>query len=259
MSQLAEISRRGFLQGTGLAGAAPLPSAQTAKPRPLLITSGGGRLAQSLAEGLKETYSIRLTERAPIRTNYDFVECPLGHDNTTNVAVRGVEAIVHIGEPLPKETDEQQIDLLTRCTYNLLWAASQEKVSRVVFLSTLELMTGYPPNLTVSEAWLPRPSEAPGVLATHLGEYTSREFAREGKAQIVVLRLGKVVRAEDVKGQPFDPLWVEERDVVHAVQCALRAKLNNWQIFHIQPDSPRARFSVKKAKTALGYQPRFRW
>ena len=99
----------------------------------------------------------------------------------------------------------------------------------------------------------------PGVLAKHLGEYTSREFAREGKTQIVVLRLGKVVRAEEVKDQPLDPLWVEERDVVHAVSGALTARLNSWQIFHIQPASPRARFSVRRAKAALGYQPQFRW
>ena len=33
--------------------------------------------------------------------------------------------------------------------------------------------------------------------------------------------------------------------------------LNAWQVFHIQPDSPRARFSVRRAKQALGYQPRF--
>src|SRR4029453_11529809 len=66
------------------------------------------------------------------------------------------------------------------------------------------------------------------VLAKHLGEYVSRECAREGKTQIVVLRLGKVVRADEVKDQPPDPLWVDERDVVHAVSCALTARLNIW-------------------------------
>jgi nucleoside-diphosphate-sugar epimerase len=130
----------------------------------------------------------------------------------------------------------------------------------VVLLSTLELMTAYDPSYTVSETWLPLPSHTPSVLSKHLGEYTSREFAREGKNQIVVLRLGKVVRADDVKGQPPDPVWVDERDVVHAVSRALATtRLTSWQIFHIGQAGPRARFSVRRAQTALGYKPQFQW
>jgi nucleoside-diphosphate-sugar epimerase len=254
------MNRRRFLQSSGLAGTAPLLAGQsTATSKPILITSGSSRLAQSLAAGLKEKHSIRLTERAPVKTEDDFVECALGHDTQTNVAVRGVEAIVHVAETLPDETPEQQIDHLTRGTYNLLWAAAEENVPRVVFLSTLEVMTGYDPRFTVSETWRPRPSAEPRVLSKHLGEFTSREFARDNKTNIVVLRLGKVVRADDVKEQPFDPLWVDERDVVHAVSRALEAKLGRWQIFHIQADSPRARFSVRRAQKSLGYQPRFQF
>jgi hypothetical protein len=259
MKQLPKVNRRGFLKTSGLAGAAPLASAQTPKSRPVLITSGGGRLAQALAEGLKETYSIRLTERAPVRTGHEFVECALGHDAATNGVVRGMEAIVHLAEPLPDDTAEQQIDVMTRCTYNLLWAAAEEKVPRVVLISTLELMTAYDPKYTVSETWLPLPSSTPSVMAKHLSEYTSREFAREGKTQIVVLRLGKVVRAGEVKDQQPDPLWVEERDVVQAVSGALSARLNSWQVFHVQHASPGARFSVKRAQAALGYKPQFQW
>jgi len=254
------MNRRRFLQRSGLATAAPLGAAQApSKPKPLLITCAGSRLAQVLAAGLKERYPIRLTERRPVQSDNDFVECALGHDTATNLAVRGVEAIVHVAESLPGETAEQQIDLMTRCTYNLLWAADQEAVPQVVLLNTPGVMAGYDPGLTVSETCRPRPSLEGQVLAKHLGEFTSREFARDGKANIVVLRLGKVVRASEVKGQPVDPLWVEESDVVHAVSCALTAKLGPWQIFHIQSDSPKPRFAVTRAKAGLGYQPQFRW
>jgi uronate dehydrogenase len=259
MKQALRVNRRRFLATGGLAGAAPLVSAQAPKAKSILITCGAGRLAQALAVGLKETWSIRLTERAPIRGEHEFVQCALGHDSATDEVVRGVEAIVHVAEPLPEETPEQQIDFLTRCTYNLLWAAAEAKVPRIVFLSTLELMTGYEPSYTVSENWLPLPSMTTIVMAKHLGEYVCREFAREGKTQIVVLRLGKVVRAGEVKDQPTDALWVEERDVAHAVSSSLTAKLNIWQVFHIQADSPGARFSVRRARAALGYRPQFRW
>lgn len=254
------MKRRRFLQGSGLAAAMPLAAAQTpAKPRPILITSAASRLAQSLADGLKDKYPIRLTERRPVQTAYEFVECALGHDAATNSAVRGAEAVVHIAEPLPEDTPEQQIDLLTRCTYNLLTAASDETVPLVILVSTLDVMSGYSPSLTVSESWRPRPSAATPVLSKYLAEFTAREFARDGKANVGVLRLGKVVRSDDVRNEPFDPLWVEERDVIHAVSCALTARLGRWQIFHIQPDSPKSRFAVTRAKSGLKYQPQYRW
>src|SRR5262245_26777441 len=97
------MNRRRFLQGSGLAGAVPFAAAQTPPPKqkPLLITSASSRLAQSLATGLKEKYPIRLTDRVPVKSEHEFVECALGADAATTAAVRGVEAIVHVAEPLP--------------------------------------------------------------------------------------------------------------------------------------------------------------
>ncbi|MEX2262960.1 MAG: NAD(P)-dependent oxidoreductase [Bryobacteraceae bacterium] len=252
------MNRRRFLQSGGLAGV-PLAAAQSPAKKPLLITSAGSDLARKLAAGLSAQHAIRLTERKAVRVEHEFVECPLGHDSSTNDAVRGVEAIVHVAEPLPEDRAEQQIDLTTRCTYNLLFAAAAEGVPLVVMLSTLDVMGGYDANLTVTETWRPTPAAEPRVLAKHLGEFTSREFAREGKVNVVVLRLGKVVRSEEVTDRPFDPLWVDERDVVHAVSLALASKLGRFQVFHIQSDSPKARFAVTRATRALKYRPQHQW
>ncbi|MGH9719485.1 MAG: NAD-dependent epimerase/dehydratase family protein [Bryobacteraceae bacterium] len=253
------MNRRRFLQSGGLAGV-PLAAAQSPARKPLLITSAGSDLARKLAAGLSAQHAIRLTERKAVRVDHDFVECALGHDSSTNDVVRGVQAIVHVAEPLPDDTAGQQIDLTTRCTYNLLFAAAAEGVPLVVLLSSLEVMSGYDVNLTVSESWRPRPVSAePRVLAKHLVEFTSREFAREGKVTVVVLRLGKVVRSEEVKDRPFDPTWVDERDVVHAVSLALASRPGRFQVFHIQADSPKARFAVTRARNALKYRPQYQW
>lgn len=221
----------------------------------LLITSAACPLAQALANALKDEHQIRLTERVFVETEHEFAQCALGHDAATNLLVRGMDAIVHVAEPLPHEDENAQMDYLTRCTYNLLWAASQEGVPRVVFLSTLEVMARYDANFAVGEGWRPLPTTEARVLSKHLGEFTCREFAREHRINVIVLRLGKVVRADDVKDQPFDPMWVDESDVAHAVSCALSAPTGRWSIFHIQHDSPRARFPVAHAKRVLGYHP----
>lgn len=258
VSDYACMKRRGFLQSSGLLGM-PLAAAQAPPKKTLLITSAGSELAKRLAAGLSQQHTIRLTERKGIQADHEFVECALGHDPSTNAAVRGVHAIVHVAEPLSGDDAAQQIDLATRCTYNLLFAAAAESVPLVVLLSSLDLMTGYDPNLTVSETWRAKPTTEPRILSKHLAEFTTREFARENKITAVVLRLGKVVRSEDVKGRPFDPLWVDERDVVQAVHLALSSRFARFQVFHIQADSPKARFAVTRARGGLKYRSQYQW
>lgn len=221
----------------------------------LLLTSAAAPLARSLTEALRGEYLLRLTERIPVAGVVDFALSPLGPDLSTNLLVRGMDAIVHIAEPLPTDSELQQIDYLTRCTYNLCLAAAAEGVKRLIYLSTLDLMTAYDPNYLVTERWKPKPPTHAPTLAKHLGEFTCREFAREHKLSVVVLRLGRVVRADAVASQPVDPLWVDERDVAQAVKLALTAELSRWAVFHIGADSSQARFPVSAAKRGLNYAP----
>jgi nucleoside-diphosphate-sugar epimerase len=238
----------------------------------VLITSASHALSLVVARSLSREFQIRVTDRTAVSSPYEsipyeFIRCALEQDTETDALVKGVEAIVHVAEPLPDDDEKQRLDWLTRGTYNLLLAASRAGVPRVVFLSTLDVMTAYDASYTVSESWRPLPSPAAGVLSKHLGEYVCREFARDRKIRATSLRLGKVVRQEETKGQPFDPLWVDERDVCFAVMQALKVTPKDnaqgsaswWAVYHITSDSARARFSIAGAKSALGYQPRVRW
>ena len=152
-------NRREFLAANAASGSALAAQAggEADSRLKVLITSALSSLARGLAGALNQKYRVRLTERTRMESNLEFVECALNRDDTTSSLVRGIDAIVHVAEPLPGEDDRQQIDTLTRGTYNLLWAAAEQKVPRVVFLSTLELMTPYDPAFTVSESWRPLP------------------------------------------------------------------------------------------------------
>jgi hypothetical protein len=256
------------------AGADAAPNDRAEK---VLITSAETRLARAIAAALAGKYALRLTSPAAIALGeeaggssqsvpHEFIQSPLDDGPSTAVAVRGVDAIVHVAEPPPGAGDLEQIDFRTRGTYNLLLAAAQEGVRRAIYLSSLELMTAYAEDFLVTEDWRPKPGSEPGPMSRYLGEYVCREFAREGKLDVIVLRLGRVVDPVAVGGGPFDPLWVAFSDVVQAVALALErprvstmAALGQWHVFHIEHDSPRARFPVDKAKKLLGYQPRVNW
>ena len=229
----------------------------------ILMTSAGSELARNVAGALAEEHTLRLTELYPVdNVEGTFVQSALGHDESTNDLVRGIDTIIHIAEipsDLLAEADQPNnyaIDYQTRCTYNLLMAASEEGVKHAIYASTLRLFEQHGEDWTVTESWRPRPSVDGFVLSKHLGEFTCREFGREGKLNVTCLRLGNLVPANAAATAEPDSMWLEMNDAVAAFQGALESS-SPWRIFHIQSEFPGSRFSIGKAKGHLKFDPQF--
>ena len=224
----------------------------------LLITSAAAPLARALASVLAVDHAVRLTDRVPLPTITDVAISPLGPDLSTNLLVRGIDAIIHVAEPLPTDSDIQRIDYLTRCTYNLCAAAAAEGVRRLIYLNTLDVMAAYAPNYLVSESWRPRPTTAAPLLAKHLGEATCREFAREGKLNVVSLRLGTIITGQTAPETETYPMWLDERDATQAVALALTTDLpRRFAIYHIQHKAEKSRFPIRLAEEQLHFRPAY--
>jgi nucleoside-diphosphate-sugar epimerase len=105
---------------------------------------------------------------------------------------RGVETIVLAPATADAEGGRAWLDSCTRGTYDLLCAAAEASVQRVVVLSTLDLFLAYPAAFKVGADWRPRPSTVPAQLGPHLAEFVAREFARGSHLCVAVVRLGHV-------------------------------------------------------------------
>ena len=229
----------------------------------ILMTSAGSELARNVAGALAKDHTLRLTELYPVdNVEGTFMQSELGHNESTNELVRGMDTIIHIAE-IPShllaeadQPDNYAIDYQTRCTYNLLMAASEEGVKHTIYASTLRLFEQHGEDWTVTESWRPRPSVDGFVLSKHLGEFTCREFGREGKLNVTCLRLGNLVTADAATAADPDSMWLEMNDAVSAVQGALESS-SPWRIFHIQSEFPGSRFSIGKAKGHLKFDPQF--
>ena len=228
----------------------------------LLITSAASELARRLATAASESHTIQLTELETVDTDFDFVESELGHDESTNELVKGMDTIVHIAETpthlkaKSEQPDNYEIDYQTRCTYNLLTAAVAEGVKHFIYASTLRLFEQHGEDWTVKENWRPRPSVDSFVLSKHLGEFTCREFARERKINVTCLRLGAIVIEEEAAGTEFNSMSLGLDDAVAAFQGAIDAP-SRWGIFHVQSEFPGSRFIIDKAKGHLKFNPQF--
>jgi nucleoside-diphosphate-sugar epimerase len=233
----------------------------------ILITGAGLDLSTELAHSLKDRHQVRLTDRSSVSTELEFVRSDLDHGRGTGDLVRGMDAVIHAGRPVPGNGPADQVDYHTRCTYNLLYAASEENVPLLVYLSSLALMERYGEDLKVTEHWRPLPTTDPEVLCCHLGELVCREFAREGRIAVACLRLGDPVLGGQAPGSSSSLLL---EDALQAVEAALDldtwSKVRDgepslppasadWGLFHVQSALPGARFSIRSARRLLGYKP----
>ncbi|MEX1018891.1 MAG: NAD(P)-dependent oxidoreductase [Litorilinea sp.] len=218
----------------------------------ILITSGASELAQQLATQLAPNHQVRLTDRSPATTEFEFAVAALGHDASTRLLLQDCDALLLLHQQgRTGESEYDLIDMATRGVYNLLHAAVEAGVRRVVCISTLGLMDAYAPEMTVSERWRPRPTTAPAVLAAYLTEATCREFAREHKLDVTVLRIGTLV-ADDAELTPAGAN-LRGQDLAHGVALALAACTRPWVVYHLQSQVDGARFSTAKAQEELGY------
>lgn len=121
------------------------------------------------------------------------------------------------------------LEVGARLTYNLVHAAHRARVDRFVFVSTLESYADYDPDYIITGQYFPRPTTDPFQIACWLGECVCREAAREWGFPAVVARVGRLVRQEEVAGQPFDRLWVDPRDAGAAVAQLAQMTINPRQ------------------------------
>ena len=226
----------------------------------ILITGASTQIAKLLASALAESHSVTLTDRVTAPDLDNFVLCDLDHDAATNDLVRGMDVVIHSGQIDAELPVSEQLDGGMRCVYNLVRAASEERVPRVVFLSSLSVMGRYDEDYVVTERWLPSPTTETDALCFHLGEFICREFAREQRIEVVCLRLGDLVEDDDGS---LSTSALYSSDAVQAVEKALTADISEgyadshsyWAVFHIQSDVPNQRFLTTTAEARLGYRP----
>ena len=226
----------------------------------VLITGGATRLAQDLAKTLSIRHDVVLTDRVEQlpALGYQVETATLTHTGATNALVRGMDAIVHGADTGLGESESDRLDLAMRCTYNLLWAAAEEGVGRVVLLSSLQVLDGYDEDMTVTETWRPVPTTDLDVLSHYLSEYVCREFGRELKTGIICLRLGDLVWGDEGEGvRSSSTLYFD--DAAQAVERAMAAERlatgPDWKLLHIQSAVPGARFATANATDYLEYSP----
>ena len=236
----------------------------------ILITGASSKLAQAIAAELDADHELRLMDSVPVDVGgkFEFIQGHLLNADDLQQAVRGMDALIHTGEPptnLPTdglEREQMLLDLATRGTHNLFSAGVAAGIKKFIYAGTLEIFSAYPDDVYISELWKPLLSPEMAQMAKYLGELTCREFARDDMVTVTCLRLGELVLEEEVKRGAPNLMWLDLRDAAGAFRCALRRDsshhvwwTNRWTIYHICADFPNPKFLIDNA-LRMGYKPR---
>ena len=224
----------------------------------VLITCANSRLGKEIIQTLLQEHTLRLWgNAADVGGDVEWIQGDMRDPDVSWQAVRGIDAILHTGEPhsdLPDDElacEQELLDLATRGTHVLFKAGVEAGVKRFVYGSTLEVFESYPDDVFISEMWRPQPTPEPFALTRYLGELTAREFAREYLVAVTALRLGKLVIEEDVAGDEADLMWTDVRDAAQAFALALNRDASKqvnfrqrWSLHHICANIPNGKYLI---------------
>lgn len=214
------------------------------------IVGAGSAIGQALAERLTPEHSlITLAPADPGVPQAHWRPVETWAEETLAPLLEGVEVLVHAGlyEPeavSPLTGDQAWLDVGGRVTWHLHQAAVKAGVGRLIYLSSLELLAGYPPGLRVASNFEPRPAANARSLGFHLLEAQARVARPEHPVPIRIARLGELVRAAEVDPADYQPLWVDLDDAATVVAALLQAEdPRRWWspgIVHVCADRPDA-------------------
>jgi len=241
----------------------------------ILVTGAAGRhggiVAQQLIEAGKEIVG---TDQRPAPDGFGatFVEADLCDLKRVQALVADADAVVHMGAiPGPGSDKDAIFHNNMISTWNVMWAAQEQKVRRVVFSSSAFGM-GYahdpaafvPKVLPLDEEHPMMPFESYG-LTKQLGESIGAMVARSSSTTVVSLRFTNIVDQECQKTFPWDAptrakpqtlvMWAyaDPHDVVEAHIRSLDADIDGHEAFMIaQPTTRFAEPTIDLVKENFG-------
>jgi len=223
----------------------------------VLMTGAGGGVATFLRAQFADRYSLRLSDRAPLkdlRDGENFMAADLTDMDAVRRAVEGADAIVHLGA-FSVEANWQVIrEANIVGTHNLYEAARQAGVRRIVFASSNHAVGFYERSETIDHTAFPRPDSRYG-LSKVFGEALASLYADKYGVQSLCVRIGNVAdRPLDVRRLA---IWISPRDLAQLVGIGIDHPDIHFEIVYGMSDNKRAWWDNANARR-LGYRPQDR-
>ena len=230
--------------------------------RTILITGAAGNVGGKVAAHLRATAAcdLRLLD---LRGGDGIVAADFGeYDEGWAGHFDGVDTVLHFaGNPSGRASWASALRDNVAGTQHVLRAAAAARVRRVVFASTNQIMLGYRFRTGPVTVDMPPAPLSPYGISKLMGEQLGRAFAEETGADFLALRIGYFQRGENLPGAHMDigewgqSMWLSNRDMNHAMDCALAAPPFGFAVVFLMSDNAGMRWDIAHTRDLIGYVP----
>lgn len=231
--------------------------------RRVLITGASGQIGGMLTARLSPTYDFVLTdvEDATTAEGLSVQAADVRSLDQVRALMDGVDTVVHLaGDASPQAAWQSVYEVNIQGTYNVLEAARQAGVRRVVFASSNHAMGMYDRDSEwpVYNAMPPRPDSLYGVSKV-FGETIGRFYHDEHGLEVVALRIGwSTKQITDDADDVLRAMWLSPDDTAQVIERAIEANVA-FGIYYAVSDNPNRRWDLTDTMLELGYRPKDSW
>jgi nucleoside-diphosphate-sugar epimerase len=232
--------------------------------RSILVTGAAGRIGTAFYEECRGRYRFRLADRDPAILDRSLEEgdsaimLDIVDAEACREAVKGIDTVVHLAADPSPEADFRESLLANNVagTYNIFYAAAEERCCRVVFASSVHAVFGYPLDEPVSEDAPVWPVNMYGASKV-FGEATARAFASSGALSAIAIRIGAYEAPWIVTDpSPFNlSAYISPRDLNQLLTRCINVDNVAFAIVHGVSDNRSKRLSIEATRGLLDYQP----
>ncbi|MFC1419796.1 NAD-dependent epimerase/dehydratase family protein [Streptacidiphilus cavernicola] len=228
-------------------------------PKHVLLTGAAGGVGSFLRQSLPGYgYTLRLSDLVPVPDAPDALAVDLADRAAVREAVRGVDAVVHLGGLSLENTFDNILAANIEGAYHLYEAVRAEGVRRVVFASSNHAVgfAARPEQPRPDGELLPvltpyRPDTFYGVSKC-FGEALASLYADKYGVETVSVRIGSCFARP--KNTRMLETWLSPADCARLVHAALTAPGVGHTVVYGTSANTRGWWDLASAR-ALGYQP----
>jgi len=237
----------------------------------VLITGAGGYLGAGLIKPFEGRHELRLMDLAAFESEHEVLTGDVADLSACREALEGIDGMViaHMASVQAGAYEEPPVafDANVKGTANLFFAAVEQNVRRIVLISSVGAVNGYPADVFRSRDLHPKAKEIYG-LTKALQEVIAEQFQREHDLEVAVIRTSWVMDADTMITKYGDRVphycvgLTDRRDIGEAARLALELPDLKYEVFYVEgtPESAEKE-DLAYTRERLGWTPKydFKW
>ena len=235
---------------------------ETLTKRKVLLTGAAGRIGAAFRHYEGQRYQLRLADRNPDQlgdpAGHEVVEIDVVDPEACQAACRGIDTVVHLaGDPSGQAGFYGSLlDNNIKGTYNIFQAAKDQGCRRVIFASTIQVISGYPLDVQAQPESLVKPLNMYAVSKC-FGEAVAHYFAMAEGLSSIAIRIGAFEGNRAISNPDARTLsaFVSKRDLSHLIRRCIETPNVQFAIVHGVSDNRFKRLDISSTRELVDYAP----